>query len=54
MQQYESLLERSGGLVRFDAVYYPLYKCNRQRIVDFPTCGTTPAISINCPRLPRP
>lgn len=22
-------------LVRFDAVYYPLYKCNRQRIVDF-------------------
>ena len=22
-------------LVRFDAVYYPLYKCNRQRIVDY-------------------
>lgn len=38
-------------LVRFDAVYYPLYQCNRQRIVDFPTCGTTPVISINCPTL---
>ena len=25
-----------AGLVRFDAVYYPAYKCNLKRIVDYP------------------
>jgi glutathionyl-hydroquinone reductase len=30
------LAERVPTLVRFDAVYYGHFKCNRQRLVDYP------------------
>ena len=28
-------------LLRFDAVYFSLFKCNRQRIADFPNLNAT-------------